>query len=140
MIAIGSTGMFRRLNKPIAIGATMSNVATLSMKAEMSPEIKASSMIASFKFGVLRIIQSPSAAGALDSMNKDTTPIIPAIISITFQSTIEMTSPTRTIPKTTNSNAEESATQCLYFGSAKSKIYVNANSIDATVMTFPMTG
>jgi hypothetical protein len=52
---------------------------------------------------------SASNAGIFDSMNNDTIPIVPAIIKITFQSTVENTLFIGNIPVNTKIKADNSA-------------------------------
>ncbi len=89
MLGTGETFNFFAMVK--ATGATMSTVATLSIKAEIMPANRDKAMIAHLTLGVLRIIKSASRAGILDSINKETIPIVPAIIMMTFQSTAKNT-------------------------------------------------
>ena len=71
-----------------ATGATIKTVATLSTNADTIPANNAKEIMAHFTFGVFSIIMSANLEGILDSMKRDTTPIVPAIIKITFQSTV----------------------------------------------------
>ena len=68
-----------------AIGATISTVATLSTNAETIPANAANKMIAHLVEETLLIIQSASHAGIPDSINSETTIIVPAMIINTFQ-------------------------------------------------------
>ncbi len=95
-----------------ATGATISTVATLSMKAEIIPENNARAIIAHFTFGVFSIRMSANLEGILASIKRDTTPMVPAIIKITFQSMAANTSILGKIPanpSTTKITADPSA-------------------------------
>ena len=70
-----------------ATGATISTVATLSTKAEIIPENAESAMTVQRISGIFSIITSAMSAGIFESMKSDTVPIVPPIMSITFQST-----------------------------------------------------
>ncbi len=56
----------------------------------------------------------------MDSMKRNTMPIVPAIIMITFQSTAAATLATGRMPRITNSAAEPSAMWVRNFGKASS--------------------
>ena len=68
-----------------AIGATIKTVATLSTKAETIPANAANRIMAHLVEETLLIIQSANNAGIPDSINSDTTIIVPAMIMNTFQ-------------------------------------------------------
>ena len=93
----------------MATGATMRTVATLSTKAEIIPANSARETMAHLTFGVFSMIISARRAGIFDSMNKETIPIVPAIIMITFQSTAKNTCPMGRIPEITKTAAEVNA-------------------------------
>ena len=65
-------------------GATMSTVATLSTKALTNPANSASAHTAQRTSGTLAMSSSARRAGILLSMNSDTVPMVPAIISRTL--------------------------------------------------------
>jgi len=73
------------------------------------PANNANDIIAHFTFDLFSIIMSASNDGILDSIKKKTTPIVPAIIIITFQSTAESTFPKGSIPNEINNRAEAKA-------------------------------
>ena len=85
-MTIGTGLIFSRLEMAMATGATISTVATLSTKAEMSPANRASITTAHFTLGTWARRISAIRAGIRDSMNRDTMPMVPAIIISTFQS------------------------------------------------------
>ena len=105
----GTGDIFSFLDMFNATGATISTVATLSTKAEIIPANKARDMMAHFTLWVFSIIRSASRDGIFDSINRDTTPMVPAIIMMTFQSTVLNTFPTGSIPRMTNTAADPSA-------------------------------
>gem|GEM_PF-3911823 len=92
-----------------ATGATISTVATLSTKAEITPAKSARDMTAHFTLGILSMIRSAKREGIRELMKRDTTPMVPVIIMITFQSTAPITFSTGRIPKITNKLAEARA-------------------------------
>ncbi len=104
----------------MATGATISTVATLSTKAEMMPENRDKATMAQRTVGVFSRIMSASKAGMRDSMNKETIPMVPAIIKITFQSIKPNTICRGTMPTTMNIPAETSAICGLKRGSSRS--------------------
>ena len=63
-----------------AIGAIMSTVATLSIKAETIPANRDSDTMVHFTLGTFSRMMSAISAGILDSISRDTMPIVPAII------------------------------------------------------------
>ena len=67
------------------MGATINTVATLSTKAEITPANPANKMIAHLVEETLLIIQSANNEGMPDSINSETTIIVPAMIMKTFQ-------------------------------------------------------
>lgn len=105
-----------------ATGATISTVATLSINADMIPENNESETIAHFTLGTQFIILSARREGIFDSIKNPTTPIVPAIIIITFQSIAAATLFRGKIPKATNKTAEAKAIYALILGNDKSKI------------------
>ncbi len=104
-----------------ATGATINTVATLSTKADITPANNASATIAHFTFGTQLIILSASREGILDSMKNPTTPIVPAIINITFQSIAAITLSKGKIPRKTNIAAEVKAIYALILGNDSNK-------------------
>ncbi len=92
-----------------ATGATIKTVATLSTKAEMNPENRDNAIIAHLTFGVFAIIRSARREGIFESINSETTPMVPAIISMTFQSTEPKTLPMGRMPSITKSAADANA-------------------------------
>ncbi len=104
-----------------ATGATISTVATLSTNADITPAKMANAIVAHLTSGILSIRTSAISAGIFESMKRDTMPIVPAIISITFQSIAPNTSPAGRIPKITNKAAEPSAINALILGKTRSK-------------------
>ena len=68
-----------------AIGATINTVATLSTNAETIPANAANKMMAHLVDDTLLIIQSANKAGIPDSINSETTTMVPAMIINTFQ-------------------------------------------------------
>ena len=74
------------LERLSAMGATISTVATLSTNALTNPANRESAMIAHLTLGIRAMSRSASRAGILDSMNRATMPMVPAIIMSTFQS------------------------------------------------------
>lgn len=104
-----------------ATGATIKTVATLSIKADMMPAKSDNEMMAHFTLGVFSMIISARSDGILDSINNETTPIVPAIIRITFQSTAENTILIGRIPSATKSAADAKAIYALYLGNASNR-------------------
>ena len=92
-----------------ATGATMSTVATLSTKAEMMPANSASATAAICTLGTLSMIISARRAGMRLSMNSCTRPIVPAIISSTFQSIAPKIWSNGSMPVAMKTTAEPSA-------------------------------
>lgn len=86
-ITLGTGDIFSFFAMVTATGATIKTVATLSTKAEIIPANKAKDIMAHFTLGVFAIMISASFEGIFESINKPTTPMVPAIIMITFQST-----------------------------------------------------
>lgn len=77
---IGTGLIFSRLEMAMATGATISTVATLSTKAEMSPANRAQHHHGPLHIGHMGRRISAIRAGIRDSMNRDTMPMVPAII------------------------------------------------------------
>jgi len=88
MIA-GTGEIFNLREMVMAIGATMSTVATLSTNAEMTAANTDKAMMATFRLGDFSMILSARSAGIFDSMKMATSPMVPAIIMMTFQSMAE---------------------------------------------------
>ena len=119
MQIIAETGeIFSFLHRARATGATINTVATLSTKAEMSPENRDSITISHLTLWMWETRRSLMRWGILDSMNRNTVPMVPAIIRITFQSICPRASPTvyrksgktPMLPTTTKITAESTAT------------------------------
>src|SRR5690606_12681684 len=83
MLVTGEMPSFSQMVR--ATGATMRTVATLSTKAEMSTEKRDREIMAHMTLGMRAINRSDSKDGILAAMNKETVPMVPAIIKITFQ-------------------------------------------------------
>jgi hypothetical protein len=107
MLLTGDILSFFAISK--ATGATIKTVATLSTNAEIMPANNDNDIIAHLTFGIFSRMISASNAGIFDSMNNDTIPIVPAIIKITFQSTVENTLFIGNIPVNTKIKADNSA-------------------------------
>jgi len=120
-----------------ATGATMRTVATLSTNAEMMPAKSDRAMIAHLTLGIFSIMMSARSAGIFDSMKKNTTPMVPAIIRMTFQSTEKKTSLQGKIPSSTNKAAEAQAIYALYFGKTNRRPYVNKKILKASAIPVP---
>ena len=84
-----------------ATGAIIRTVATLSMKADISALKSERNMTVHFMLGALLVMISASREGIPESMNRETVPMVPAIIMITFQSMAPGTFDTGSIPRTT---------------------------------------
>ena len=90
---MGATGdMFCFLHIAKATGATISTVATLSIKADTTPAKTAIATIAIFTFLNFESITSAMRIGIFDAMKKDTMPIVPVIIISTLKSIDSMKS------------------------------------------------
>ena len=105
----GTGLVFSFLQICMATGATISTVATLSTKAEMTPENRDSATAAHMTLGTLSIIRSASSSGILLSINRATRPMVPAIISRTLKSMAPKISFTGSIPVTMKMKAEPKA-------------------------------
>jgi hypothetical protein len=92
-----------------ATGATISTVATLSTKAEITPAKRAREITAHFTLGVLSMIRSARREGMRELIKRDTTPMVPVIIMITFQSTAPNIFALGNMPKMTKRVAEARA-------------------------------
>ena len=104
-----------------ATGATISTVATLSTKAEISPANRESATTAHLVLGTFSIMISAISAGMRDSINSTTVPMVPAIISRTFQSMAAGTSAQGRMPSTTKSSADAAAIYARYLPKIKSR-------------------
>ena len=116
MAIIGFTGeIFSFLERRTAMGASIKTVATLSIKAEIKPAKSERLTMIHFTSGSPLMILSAIRCGILDSVNKATSPIVPAIIKMTFQSIAKKTSWYGKIRKTTKIAAEMHAISGLRF-------------------------
>jgi hypothetical protein len=118
---LGTGEMFSFLAMMSATGATISTVATLSTNAEMIPANSDRATTAHFTSGIRSMIRSARSDGILDSMNSETTPIVPAIIRMTFQSTEPKTLSNGRMPSATNSAAEARAMAARNFGNTSNR-------------------
>ena len=91
-ITAGTGEIRRRLQMASATGATMSTVATLSTKAEMIPAKRDSATTIQRTECTREMIMSLKRPGIFDSMKRNTVPMVPAIIIMTFQSISRMAS------------------------------------------------
>ena len=101
------------------MGAIISTVATLSIKAEMKPENREMKTTAHMVLGAMRRSFSAMTSGILEAMKKYTVPMVPKSIISTFQLMAEAASPREantplsevTQPQTRKNTAEAAATQ-----------------------------
>lgn len=85
MAMIMGTGLIRsRLAMAMATGAIISTVATLSTNAEISPANRARATTAHFTLGTWASRISAILAGILEAINRETMPMVPKIIIMTF--------------------------------------------------------
>ncbi len=117
---LGTGEILSFLQMVSATGATMSTVATLSTKAEMIPANRESETMAHFTFGVFAMMKSAKSDGILESIKRETSPMVPAIIRITFQSTVVNTFENGRIPKATKMVAVAMAIFALCLGKDRS--------------------
>ena len=127
MQMIGPIGdMFCFLHTARAMGATISTVATLSINADTTPANTDIATTAARTFLNLDNITSAMRIGILDSMKRDTMPIVPAIIISTLKSIapikVEKVKSTdlSMASHTENTTAEARAIYGLNLGSANS--------------------
>ena len=92
-----------------ATGATISTVATLSTKAEITPANSDSATAAHWTLGTFSITRSASNSGMRLSINNATRPMVPAIIRITFRSMAGQISFRGSMPVRMKISAEPSA-------------------------------
>ena len=90
----GTGEMCSFLHRASATGATISTVATLSTKAEITPANRDSTTTSHLTLWIWETRMSLIRWGILDSMNRNTVPMVPVIIRITFQSICPRASPT----------------------------------------------
>ncbi|OPZ66845.1 MAG: hypothetical protein BWY81_01644 [Firmicutes bacterium ADurb.Bin467] len=69
-----------------ATGAIIRTVATLSTNADTKPANSEMATVIHMTFGILAMMASLMRLGIFESMNRNTVPIVPAIIMSTFQS------------------------------------------------------
>ena len=123
MAMIMPTGLiFCFLAMARAMGAIISTVATLSMKADTNPANSESMMTAHLTLGTFSRSRSASSCGIFDSISSATVPMVPAIISSTLKSMAGSTFETGSIPETTKITAEPMATAGRHLGSASIRI------------------
>ena len=113
-------------------GATISTVATLSTKAEISPENRLSATMAQRTSGT--IFKRPSAIrwGMPLWMNSSTTTMVPVSIISTFQLMAATAPPMGSMPMTMNTAAALSAMIHRCSENFSSMTYIAANSASAT--------
>ena len=102
----------------MAMGAIISTVATLSMKALTTPAKRDRMTMAHLTLGTFSTIRSLSRKGILLSMTSATVPMVPAIIRSTLKSTAANARPGEIIPEMTKIAAETSAMMGRRFGSS----------------------
>ena len=132
MVGTGFIFSFLQISSPT--GASISTVATLSTKAEISPEKADRATTAQQAFGTRFRIMSASREGIPVSTNRETSPIVPAIIMITFQFMSGSTSPTGSTPKRTMQTAAPSANQTRHFEKISMPAYIRTKIISAVVI------
>ena len=130
----GTGFVFSFLHISRATGATISTVATLSTKADITPENNAIATAAQRTLGTLSIIRSASSSGILLSMNRATIPIVPAIIRITLKSIVPRTFSSGSIPETIKTSPDARAMYGLYLLNTSISIYVTAKRTIAHII------
>ena len=114
-------------------GASISTVATLSTKAEITPEKIDRAITAQQALPTFDKIISASLDGIPVSINKLTRPIVPAIIMITFQLIFGSTCPAGRTPKMTIAAAAPNANQTRHLEKISIPAYIRTKIIKAVV-------
>ena len=109
-ISMATGDIFSFLQMASPTGAIMRTVATLSTKADTMPANRDMATATHITLGVFLSIRSARRLGILDSMNRNTVPMVPASIMRTFQSMALAIRLTGMMPRATYSTAETNAT------------------------------